>query len=106
MTTSIRFGATYGATTLPNTNEHDAATTQTFADGDGVRVSKADGLRGALGLYEVTTGSGTHFVTQDELDKMAPIASRAPGGAATAMLSGSVTKKENDTTSGTIKNMG
>ena len=106
MTTSIDLGATYGAATLSNTNAHDAATTQAHADGNGVQISKADGLRGVLGLYELTTDGNTRFVTKEELENMPRIAGSATDGAATAMLSSSTIKKENDTTNGTIRNLG
>ena len=40
--------------------------------GDNVRIRLADGLRGALGLYQVDNGSGdTRYMTRQELEGLA-----------------------------------
>jgi hypothetical protein len=64
-----------------------------------VQVSKADGLRGALGFYEVTIDGRSQFMTKDELESLERVTSAQDTPAA---LSSSVIKKGNDTVNGTI----
>ena len=51
---------------------------------------------------EVATDGGTQFMTMEELENMPRIARSALDTGATALLSSSVIKKDNDTTNGTI----
>ena len=64
-----------------------------------IQVAKADGLRGALGLYEVTIDGHSQFMTKDEVENLARVTSAQ---SAPAALSSSVTKKADDTANGTI----
>lgn len=64
-----------------------------------VQVSKADGLRGALGFYEVTIDGSSQLMTKDEVESLARATSAQDTPAA---LGSSVIKKGNDTVNSTI----
>ena len=93
MASSISSNGIQNGSPVSAANAHDTTTTEVAASRDGVQFSKADGLRGALGLHEVSIDGHTKFMTKQELEHTLRLDNVAPGSAPVAPLTSSVIKK-------------
>jgi hypothetical protein len=74
----IGSNSTYSGQSVLTADIQDGTTTDAPASPSGVHIAKADGLRGDLGLYEVTTKGATQFMTWEEAVKTAADSDPAP----------------------------
>jgi len=65
MTPSLGISANLNAGPTATADPQAGETAQGITSESSVQISKADGLRGVLGLHEVKVGDNTQFMTKD-----------------------------------------
>ena len=103
MTVSLGINSYSNVAPVTARETQEASTTQATAGREMVQIAKADGLRGALGLYEVSTHGGTQFMSKEELENIPHLAAFVQSAAAaSAQTSSSVIKQQADTAGSVI----